>query len=322
MKAELFFFAGLALILGFCLDLTIGDPRGWPHLVRWYGFLIKQLEGWLYPKANKRLSGLLLVLMMLGISLLLPALVLFAAWRLSPWAYLLTESLLCWQCLSLKSLKDESLPVYKALAKNDLPAARQALSMIVGRDTAQLDREGVIRAAVETVAENAADGVAAPLFYLALGGAPLACLYKAINTMDSMIAYKNERYADFGRAAARLDDVANYLPARLCALMMVACARARGFSSSRAFQVWRRDRRNHASPNSAQTEAAMAGALGVQLAGDAVYGGRKVRKPTIGDALRPIEAQDILLSHRLLYLTSFSMFLLALIIRGILYAAL
>lgn len=314
-------FSGGALMLGFFLDLALGDPQGWPHLVRFYGWLISKLENWLYPKNNKGLSGLLLVLIMLCTSLLLPALLLFVAWRLSPWAYLPLESLLCWQCLSLRSLKDESLLVYRALGNDDLPAARQALSMIVGRDTEALDRAGIIRAAVETVAENAADGVAAPLLYLALGGAPLGCLYKAINTMDSMLGYKNDRYLAFGRAAARLDDVANYLPSRLCALLMIGCARISGLSSRRAYRIWRRDRRKHASPNSAQTEAAMAGALGVVLAGDAVYGGRRVIKPTIGDSTRLIEAGDIRKAHRLLYVSSFAMFLVSLMVRGLMYAA-
>lgn len=172
MSEQFFIFSSWALILGFGLDLLLGDPRGWPHLVRWYGLLITRLEQGLYPRSNKGLSGLFLVLVMLGISLRLPSLLLFWAWSLSPWAYLLLESLLCWQCLSLRSLRDESLLVHDALIKKDLPAARQALSMIVGRDTAYLDRAGITRAAVETVAENAADGVAAPPCFTWAWGAP------------------------------------------------------------------------------------------------------------------------------------------------------
>ena len=229
---------------------------------------------------------------------------------------------MCWQILALKSLKAESKKVYDELAKSDLPAARKAVSMIVGRDTTELDETGVTRAAVETVAENASDGVIAPLFYLSLGGAALGMLYKAINTMDSMIGYKNEKYMEFGRFAAKLDDAVNYLPARMSALLMLVMARLCGMDFKNARYIFKRDRYNHASPNSAQTEAVMAGALRVRLAGNAYYFGKLYEKPTIGDDLRPIEPKDILLAHRLLYASSFLMYLLALIIRGCMYAAL
>ena len=191
--------------------------------------------------------------------------------------------------------------VYRALREGTLEQAQQAVARIVGRDTQRLDRAGVTRAAVETVAENFSDGVAAPLFYFFLGGAPLALCYKAINTMDSMVGYRNERYLYFGRWAARLDDGANWLPARLSALLLVAAAWLLGEDGRGAWRIWRRDRRNHASPNAAQTEAAMAGALGVQLAGPAWYFGIRVEKPTIGEHQRPIVPEDILRSNRLLY---------------------
>ena len=193
--------------------------------------------------------------------------------------------------------------------------------MIVGRDTDALDAAGVTRAAVETVAENASDGVAAPLFYMLLGGAVLGCLYKAANTMDSMVGYKNERYLDFGRTAARLDDALNFIPARLCAWVMIFAARLCGMDAGNALRIYRRDKRNHASPNSAHTEAAMAGALRVRLAGDAYYFGKLCKKPYIGDAQRPIEAADILRAHKLLYVTAYLLLMLALAFRGILYAA-
>lgn len=315
-------YAGIAGLIGFALDLLIGDPRGWPHLIRGFGWLITRLERLLYPMANKRLAGLVLVILMLLAAGLVPALLLWLCWRWYPWAYLLMESLLCWQLLAIRSLRDESLPVCQALTRQDLPAARQALSMIVGRDTAALDEAGVARAAVETVAENCSDGVAAPMLAIALGGSVLGCLYKAINTMDSMIGYRNARYRDFGRAAARLDDAANWLPSRLCALLMVLAARLCGMDARQAFRIWRRDRRQHASPNSAQTEAVMAGALGIQLAGDASYQGQLVRKPTIGDDTRPIEPKDILRAHRLLYGTAGLLLLAAILLRGMLYAAL
>lgn len=315
-------YAALAPLIGFLLDLLIGDPRGWPHLIRAFGYLINRLEQRLYPAKNKRLAGLLLVMAVLFCAACLPALLLWVAWRISPILYLLLESLLCWQLLAARSLKDESLPVYTALKQGDRAAARTALSMIVGRDTALLDEAGIIRATVETVAENTADGVAAPMLHMALGGAVLGCLYKAANTMDSMIGYRNERYLDFGRAAALLDDWLNYLPARLCALTMIVAAHLCGLDARNAWRVYRRDRRKHQSPNSAQTEAVMAGALGIQLAGDAVYQGRLVEKPTIGDAIRPVEAADILQAHRLLYASSWLLLGLSIALRGLIYAAL
>lgn len=311
-----------ALCAGFFLDLFLGDPAGWPHIVRGIGWMIAVLERAFYPMRNKHLGGISLAVCVLFLCAAFPAAVLFILWRFSPWAYFAAEALLCWQLLAIKSLKDESRKVYDTLAKSNLSDARRAVSMIVGRDTVALDEAGVTRAAVETVAENASDGAVAPLLYLALGGAVLGMFYKAVNTMDSMIGYKNERYQDFGRFAAKLDDVMNFLPSRLSALLMILMAKPCGLDAKSAYRIWRRDRRNHASPNAAQTEAVMAGALGVRLAGNAVYFGKLHEKPTIGDDLRPIEPNDILLSHRLLYAASVLIFLLALMVRGCLYAAL
>ncbi|MDD6047141.1 MAG: adenosylcobinamide-phosphate synthase CbiB [bacterium] len=314
-------FATGALTAGFLIDLVLGDPRGWPHLIRLFGWLIKVFERVFYPMKNKRAGGVLLVLCVLLLCAGIPALVLFLAWSVSPWAYFVLESLLCWQLLATRSLRDESRAVYDALVANDLPEARHAVSMIVGRDTAALDEAGVTRAAVETIAENTADGIAAPLFYIMLGGAALGCLYKAANTMDSMVGYKNERYLEFGCAAAHLDDVLNFLPARLCAAIMILGARILRMDGKNALRIYRRDRRNHASPNSAHTEAVMAGALRVRLAGDAYYFGKLLKKPYIGDDQRPIEAKDILRAHRLMYMTALILFMLALLLRGLLYAA-
>jgi len=311
-----------ALAAGFLLDLLIGDPHGWPHLVRGIGSMIAALEKLFYPIKNKRLGGALLGICMLLVCTGLPAAVLMLMWRLSPWAFFALESLLCWQLLAVKNLRDESRAVYDALMGGNLLNARKAVSMIVGRDTEQLDEAGVARAAVETVAENTADGVAAPLLYMMLGGAALGCFCKAVNTMDSMIGYKNERYLDFGRFAARLDDAVNYIPARLCALIMIVGARLVGLNARGAYCIWRRDRRHHASPNSAQTEAVMAGALGVRLAGDAWYFGVLHKKPTIGDDVQPIQPIDIRRAHRLLYATAVLLVLLALVFRGCVYAAL
>lgn len=311
-----------ALCLGLLLDALLGDPQGWPHIIRAFGWLIASLEKILYPMQNKRLGGTLLVIAVLTLCAGIPAAILFGAWCLSPWVYLVLEALLCWQLLAARSLQVESKKVYTALETGTLDDARYAVSMIVGRDTACLDEAGVTRAAVETVAENTSDGVAAPLFYLCFGGAVLGCLYKAANTMDSMVGYKNDRYLDFGRTAAKLDDVLNYLPARLCAIVMVAASALCGMDAKNAWRIWRRDRRNHASPNSAQTESVMAGALDLRLAGDAYYFGKLHKKPFIGDDLRPIARKDILRSHTLMFATTALLAVLALIIRGIAYAAL
>ena len=235
---------------------------------------------------------------------LVTSLVCLAAAKLSPWLGLAVQMFWCGQALAAKGLAQESTNVYRELVKPDLPAARRAVSRIVGRDTQDLTLEGVTRAAVETVAENASDGVIAPLLYMLIGGAPLALTYKAINTMDSMLGYKNEKYLYFGRIPAKLDDAANYLPSRLAALLWMAAAAFTHNDAKGAWKIWRRDRRRHASPNSAQTESACAGALGVQLAGPAYYFGEYYAKPTIGDPLRPIEPEDILRANQMMYVAS------------------
>ncbi len=312
-------YSTLALCTGFFIDMMIGDPQGWPHIVRGMGLLIEKLEHLFYPLLGKRLGGALLSLIMLLVCTAIPAVLLYFAFRISPWLYFALETLLCWQLIATKSLRVESGRVYSALKAGDLQGARKAVSMIVGRDTDKLDAAGVTRAAVETVAENASDGVVAPLIYLMLGGAPLGCMYKAANTMDSMIGYKNERYLDFGRFAAKLDDALNFIPSRLCALLMICAAWLYRMDAKNALHIWRRDRLRHASPNSAQTEAVMAGALRVRLAGNAYYFGKLYEKPYIGDDIRPIETDDIRRAHKLLYATAVLMLLFSLIARGALY---
>ena len=251
------------------------------------------------PKGEYR-AGLVLACALPVCVLGLSALLLWAADRIwTPLGYTL-RCLWCWQALAVRDLRRESMAVYDALLSRDLDAARKAVSRIVGRDTAELDGAGVARAAVETVAENFSDGVVAPMLYMLLGGAPLALCYKAVNTMDSMIGYKNERYRYFGRAAAKLDDAANLLPSRLSALLLIVAAALRGADAKGALRVWRRDRRRHASPNSAQGESAMAGALGLRLAGPASYFGHVVDKPYIGDDTRPIEPEDIKRANELM----------------------
>ena len=300
----------LAVLGGFGLDLLLADPAWMPHPVVFMGRAIAALESRLrrlFPAtpAGERAAGRVLAFVLPAGTFALTAGALALAWRLHPAAGFGLELLWCWQALALRGLADESGRVYAELAKGDLPAARKAVSRIVGRDTAALTAEGVTKAAVETVAENFSDGVAAPLLYLLIGGAPLGLAYKAVNTMDSMVGYKNKRYIDFGRAAAHLDDAANFLPARLAALLWIAAAGLAGFDAKNAWRIWRRDRFCHASPNSAQTESACAGALGVRLAGPAFYFGEYYDKPTIGDSSRPVEPADILRANRMLYLAGF-----------------
>ena len=239
------------------------------------------------------------------------ALLLAAAQWVSPWLRLALETVMCYQILATRALRDESMKVYDALKTGTLQDGRKAVSMIVGRDTERLSEAGVVRAAVETVAENTSDGIIAPLFYAALGGPVLAWVYKAVNTMDSMVGYKNEIYLYFGRAAARLDDLVNYIPSRLSAVLMILASFFCRLDGKQAVKIYRRDRRKHASPNSAQTEAVCAGALGVQLAGDAWYFGVLHKKPVIGDDLRPVEPEDIPRANRLMFGTSVLGLLLA-----------
>ena len=298
----------LALVLGFILDLIIGDPHGLYHPIRLVGNLIALLEKRMNRKKDspnqQMVMGWLMALIVITLSSGIPLLLLLLAYRIHPVCRLILETIMCWQLLATKSLKDESMKVYRKLKKHDLQGSRHAVSMIVGRDTEVLDESGVTKAAVETVAENTSDGVIAPMLYMAIGGAFLGWMYKSINTMDSMVAYKNERYLYFGRIPAYLDDIANYIPARLAGVMMILASFIVRLDGAHAFAIFKRDRYNHASPNSAQTEAVMAGALNVQLAGDAWYFGELHKKKTIGDDPRPVETEDIVRANKLLYGTA------------------
>lgn len=296
----------LAVFCGFLLDLLLGDPAWMPHPVVFMGKAITGLEGFLrrhLPQTEKGelFGGILLAAALPAGSLLFFGGLCLLAAQIHPLLGFLAQTLWCWQALAMKGLAAESRKVYLELEKGDLTGARRAVSRIVGRDTAELTEEGVTKAAVETVAENFSDGVLAPLFYMLIGGAPLAMVYKSINTMDSMVGYKNRKYLYFGRGAAKLDDAANYLPARMAALFWIAAAALTGFDGKNAWRIWRRDARNHASPNSAQTESACAGALGIRLAGPACYFGERYEKPYIGDALREVEPKDILRANKMLY---------------------
>lgn len=299
----------IALCAGFLIDLLVGDPRWLYHPVCLIGkiiaFLEKQIRK-ICPKTEKGelLGGALEVLLVCILCGGIPLVILRVLYRCVPWLALILETFWCYQLLAAKSLKTESMKVYDRLKNGTIEEARYAVSMIVGRDTQSLTEEGVTKAAVETVAENTSDGIIAPMFYMAIGGAPLMFLYKGINTMDSMLGYKNEKYLYFGRCAAKLDDVVNYVPARISGCLMTAASFLAGMDGRNALKIYRRDRRNHASPNSAQTEAVMAGALDVQLAGNAWYFGKLYEKPTIGDSIRPVEPEDIKRANRLLYVTA------------------
>ncbi len=409
-----------ALVIGYIADLIIGDPHGIWHPICMIGKMITLFERGLRsvfscPVADSSAgrvmadagesdtdramadagesdtdgsfsnreftAGIFLVILVLFCTIALTALILMIGYRIH-WAVgLILQSYMSYTILATKSLRVESMKVYTALKKEGLEAGRQAVSMIVGRDTESLDEISVTKAAVETVAENTSDGVIAPLIFLVIGGPILGYFYKAVNTMDSMVGYKNERYRHFGTAAARLDDVLNYLPARISAVLMIAAAAILSVGERRrrsdaamshhelqpelepdkdgckfmgklenggseiekrdrtsesdltakrqtsfcmdarnARKIWRRDRRKHASPNSAQTESVMAGALGIQLAGDAWYFGVKHEKQTIGDALRQVETEDIVRANRLMYATSILAWLLFLFVRWILMA--
>lgn len=299
----------IALICGFILDLIFGDPGWLYHPVCLIGNLISFLEKRIrkiVPKTEKGelAGGMLEVILVCICSFVLPLILSRLLHRHLPAAWFALETFWCYQLFAAKSLKTESMKVYDRLKNGTIEEARYAVSMIVGRDTQNLSDTGVTKAAVETIAESTSDGVVAPMFYMMIGGAPLMFLYKAINTMDSMLGYKNEKYLYYGRCAAKLDDLANLIPSRISGIMMVAAAWVTGMNGKNSWKIFRRDRRNHASPNSAHTESAMAGALGVQLAGDAWYFGTLYKKPFIGDANRAVEAEDIGKANRLMYTTS------------------
>ena len=307
-----------AFIAGFVLDLLIGDPHFIPHPVRLIGSLISFCDKRLncdagYNISEKKLNlikykrGMLLAFTVIFATFAMSVIIIVAAYSINLYAGVIAEAVMTWQILATKCLRVESMRVYDALRTDGVDAGRRAVSMIVGRDTSVLDAAGVTRAAVETIAENTSDGVIAPMLYTAIGGPVLGFVYKAVNTMDSMLGYKNDKYMYFGRFAARLDDVVNFIPARISAYLMIAAAfiGGRQFDGKNAYRIFKRDRFNHASPNSAQTESVCAGALRVQLAGDAVYFGKLVKKKYIGDDLREIEYEDIKRANRLMYITAF-----------------
>ena len=298
------------ILLGFILDTIIGDPYKLPHPIRWIGSFISILEKLCRKIARNNtmlmILGAILAIVVISVSGGITLLVLKLS-SFNKYAYMLAG----------KSLKTESMKVYKAFENNDTEGARKAVSMIVGRDTQSLTKEGIIKAAVETVAENSSDGVIAPLIYMLIFGPVGGVVYKAVNTMDSMIGYVEEKYFYIGKFAAKLDDVLNYIPARVSGILVIISAFVLRYDYKNAFRIFKRDRRKHASPNSAQTESAMAGALGVQLAGDATYFGVVHKKPYIGDKNREIENEDIKRANDIMYTMTIICLIVGLVIRSV-----
>ena len=303
------------LVIGFLIDCLLGDPYKLPHPIRAIGRLISFMEKNIRKSMpNKlRLGGIILAMTVILFSVGIPLIILIFCYKFN--IGVIVEGIMCYYMIAPKCLKTESMKVFNAVSEGDTEKARYAVSMIVGRDTDVLDKKGIIKATVETVAENTCDGVTAPVMYMSLFGAIGGFFYKSVNTMDSMIGYKNEKYADIGRFSAKLDDVVNFLPSRITAVVMIFSACILGFDGKNAYRIWKRDRRNHASPNSAQTESVCAGALNVQLAGDAYYFGELHKKQFIGDDVRKIENEDIRRVNKLMYMSSVIVLLLGIIFR-------
>ncbi len=315
----MFKYSLFALIIGFVLDLILGDPRGIPHPVIFIGKEISLLDKvlrYIFPKTpiGERMAGVVLWLLVTASAALIPFFLLVLCYKYNPLIGLALESIMSWQILAIKSLKQESMKVYRAIKSNNIDASRYNLSMIVGRDTSNLDNSSIIRAAVETIAENTSDGVIAPLLFLAVGGAPLGFLYKAVNTMDSMLGYTDIPYTNIGFFPAKADDVFNYIPSRISAITMLIAGGIMRLNIRNGWKIFLRDRYRHPSPNSAQTESVCAGLLGIQLGGPSYYRGILHEKQYIGDNLREIQTEDIPLANRLLYLTGvISLFICVLI---------
>lgn len=304
-----------ALSIAFVLDLIFPDPNFCLHPIRLMGGVISAFERVfraVFPKTKtgEILAGIFMVIFAVAICGGVPFAILFFAYRADMIVGAAIETVICYFMLAARSLGNSSMKVYNALMSGDTESARHSVSMIVGRDTASLDEAGITKAAVETVAENTSDGVIAPLLYMTLGGCVLGCVYKAINTMDSMVGYKNDKYINFGKCAAKLDDAVNYIPSRISAYLMILSSFFLGLDFKNAARIYKRDRHNHASPNSAQTEAAAAGALDIQLAGDAYYFGELYKKPFIGDAVKNINLQCIKNMNKLMYMTASAAFVL------------
>lgn len=298
----------LVMVIAYLLDLVLGDPYSFPHPVRFIGNLIRFTEGKIRiifkSKKQLKIGGFLLWTITVGFTALVTNLILNLL-CINNIFYVIIASIILYTTLSTKCLADEAKKIYEVLKTGDIEKSRKQLSYIVGRDTTSLNENEIIRATVETVAENTVDGIISPMMYGFIGGPVLAMAYKAINTLDSMVGYKNEKYGDIGFASAKIDDIANFIPARITPFFMMIASFILGFNSKKSIKIAMRDRKNHKSPNCAYAEGAVAGALEVQLGGTNMYFGEKVYKPTIGDKDRELEAEDILRTNKIMYLTSF-----------------
>lgn len=313
----------LILCAAFLLDAAIGDPEGIWHPVRAIGKFVSRLEDRVrhFCGGNEgalKIGGAVIVALTCAACGLIPWLILKALGFISVWLRIAAELVLCWYMIAAGSLKKESMRVYEELDRRSIGGARYALSRIVGRDTDSLDEEGIIKAAVETVAENTTDGVVAPMLAYAIGGITGMFIYKAVNTMDSMLGYMDEHYRSIGCAAARTDDLFNYIPSRVTAHIMIMCCPLAGLDRKNAARVFKRDKNNHKSPNAGQTEAVMAGALGIQLGGSAYYFGKLYEKKTFGDPLRSAVPGDIERANKLMYIAAIFSLALCMIIAVIL----
>ncbi len=312
------------VLLGFLIDLILGDPPWMPHPVIYIGRLISLCEKILrkvFPKTERGeiIAGFFLTVTVIGISTVLPYFVLYCFEYVNPWIKYALEIFWCWQIFASKSLAKAAKQVRNEIEKNDIKEARKYVSYIVGRDTQALDFKQIIKAVCETVAENTSDGIIAPMFYLIIGGVPMGFFYKAGNTLDSMVGYKNEKYLNFGKVSAVFDDILNFIPARITGFVMCIASFLCGLNGKNAFKIFFRDRRNHVSPNAGNPESACAGALGVELLGDASYFGKVYKKKTIGDALKEIENSDIEKTNRLMYASAVLSLILMAGIRALIF---
>lgn len=310
------------IVMGYIADLIFGDPYWFPHPVRFIGRFISSFENLLrrlvHSETSEKIAGFILTGVTVVISYLIVWILLKISLSVSTLLFHIVNIFFIYTVLATRCLGDEAKKIYRYLINGDINNARKALSYIVGRDTEKLDVQGICRAVIETVSENTSDGIVAPLFYLFLGGVPLAMAYKAINTLDSMVGYKNERYINMGMASARLDDIANFIPARLTSFLIAIASFITGLNPRRSLSIMLRDGRNNPSPNSGYPEASMAGALGVRLGGPSSYGGQIVEKPYIGDPEDTVTPEHIILSTRVMYVTSLLALITGLIIQVIL----
>ena len=301
--------------IAYVLDLIFGDPQNVVHPVQVIGKIISAGEKVLLRKKYKFLAGAVLNIFTVSIMYTLMYLISKSV-KISVF-FMIIEIYLMYTIFSINSLAREGNRVYRILKEGDIEKARKNLSYLVSRDTETMDEKMIIRSTMETISENTVDGIVAPMFYMFLGGMPLAMAYKAINTLDSMVGYKNEKYMDFGKFSAKVDDAANFIPARITGILIVLASMILGYDYKNSLKIFIRDRKNHSSPNSGHAEAGVAGALGVQFGGKVSYFGKEINKPTIGDKIKDFELEDIRKNIRIMYVTSFfSLVIFSLIFTG------